>query len=287
MTWTKADLEAIDAALAGGDYSALAFADRTYSFRSIDELIELRDRVARERSGSLERAENRRASLAAGRRTLGSHWPLARRWRCFVARWRLHLAMWRGEVESVAQDATDARDQVEHLELLLGDQADRHDRLAEENARLLGEALEAEVEAGEELAAVEAKLADSLAAWVADDTKLREALAAAKATNAELRRAWAADLAKLRDASGSHLRALELLAGQLDRADEDVLEEVNRRKALEEELAALRPASSRSRPAGSASASWLSDDAEAEVRERAAVDAQLAELDRAVDRGGA
>jgi len=42
-TWTQADLDKLDAALAaGGAVQSLTFTDQTFTFRSIDEMLKLR-----------------------------------------------------------------------------------------------------------------------------------------------------------------------------------------------------------------------------------------------------
>jgi hypothetical protein len=43
MAWTQADLDKLDAALAaGGAVQSLQFADQTFTFRTIDEMLKLR-----------------------------------------------------------------------------------------------------------------------------------------------------------------------------------------------------------------------------------------------------
>jgi len=43
MAWTQADIDKLDAALAGGGaMQSIQFADQTFTFRSIDEMLKLR-----------------------------------------------------------------------------------------------------------------------------------------------------------------------------------------------------------------------------------------------------
>jgi len=47
MAWTQADLDKLDAALANGSaVQSIAFADQTFTFRSIDEMLKLRAVIA-------------------------------------------------------------------------------------------------------------------------------------------------------------------------------------------------------------------------------------------------
>lgn len=47
MAWTQADLDKLDSALAnGGAMQSIAFAEQTFVFRSIDEMLKLRSVMA-------------------------------------------------------------------------------------------------------------------------------------------------------------------------------------------------------------------------------------------------
>lgn len=47
MAWTQADLDKIDAAIAGGAVvQSLTFADQSFTFRSIDDMLKVRALIA-------------------------------------------------------------------------------------------------------------------------------------------------------------------------------------------------------------------------------------------------
>ena len=47
MAWTQSDLDALDAALAaGGVLEQITFADQSFTFRSIDDMLKLRSVIA-------------------------------------------------------------------------------------------------------------------------------------------------------------------------------------------------------------------------------------------------
>jgi hypothetical protein len=49
MAWTSADLEKLNAAISSGAaVGSIAFADQTYTFRSMDELLKLRAQMIQE-----------------------------------------------------------------------------------------------------------------------------------------------------------------------------------------------------------------------------------------------
>jgi hypothetical protein len=47
MAWTQADLDALDAALAGGSaIQSMTFTDQSFTFRTIDDMLKLRAVIA-------------------------------------------------------------------------------------------------------------------------------------------------------------------------------------------------------------------------------------------------
>lgn len=56
MAWTQADLDKLDRAIAdGGIMQSIAFADQTYTFRSLDEMLRLRAVIAQSLNPSASR----------------------------------------------------------------------------------------------------------------------------------------------------------------------------------------------------------------------------------------
>lgn len=67
MAWTQADLDKLDAALANGSaVQTIAFADQSFTFRSIDEMLKLRAVMAQALNAAAGGSAYRLAATSKG-----------------------------------------------------------------------------------------------------------------------------------------------------------------------------------------------------------------------------
>lgn len=67
MAWTQADLDAIDTAIAGGAVlQSLTFADQTFTFRSMDDMLKVRAVIAQSLAAVAGKSAHRLAATSKG-----------------------------------------------------------------------------------------------------------------------------------------------------------------------------------------------------------------------------